>query len=154
MKKTLLILCSLLMIVLFGACGQTVEDAGAIITEYYTVTPPDTWEGRYVYEITGREDQTYTLTLSEKTAYEEMGAGTLCTLMLFSTADSSYKELPDYRLLAALDTPEGAFYVAAVFPTDVQFSETSAEAYLALSEQIPEVLATLKAAEGIDITLP
>ena len=117
------------------------------MTDYYSLTLPSQWLDRCAWVITRKDDGTDILKLYEKTAYEETGAGKLCSLMLFT--DTAYKELPDYQLLGTLDTREGAFCLVAVFPTDVQFTNETMDAYNGLYEELPAVLDTLCPREGI-----
>ena len=76
-----------------------------IHTKYYSLTLPDSWGTCCFYSVF---DDT-TLVLREAASYESFGGGKLCTLMLMPTDDETYKDFPDYELLAALDTPEGSF---------------------------------------------
>lgn len=123
-------------------------------TKYYTVTLPEEWKDVCVFEIIDLEDGTYNLTLYELTSHEEMGAGKLCTIMLMPTSDDTYKDFPDYELLTALDTPDGSFYVIALFPTDVQFNENTVETYNVMADQLIDVLWTIRPNEGIEMAMP
>ena len=154
MKKKPALLFLLLLLLTLCACNQTKEDSNVITTKYYTITLPDEWRNQYIYDIIDQENGTYTLNLYEKTSYEEMGAGKLCSLMLFSSKDKTYKDFPDYKLLAALDTPAGSYHVIALFPTDVQFHKTTLEAYNALFEQIMDVVYSIHPVDGIEMAMP
>ena len=125
-----------------------------IETDYYSLTLPAAWLDKCVWEISDKDDGTYILTLREKTAYEEMGAGKLCSMMLFPAGDESYKELPDYQMLGSLDTGNGSFYLIALFPTDVQFSESTVERYNEMFDQLQDVLYTLSPAVGVELAMP
>ena len=74
--------------------------------------------------------------------------------MMIPTDDDTYKDFPDYELLCALDTPDGSFYVVALFPTDVQFSENTADTYNAMFEELMDVLWTIHPNNGIEMAMP
>ena len=131
------------------------EDIDPVIeTDYYSLTLPMEWLDKCVWDITAKNDGTYILNLYERTSYDEMCAGKLCSLMLFPSDDNSYKDLPDNQLLAVVDTPEGSYSVVALFPTDVQYSPNTAENYNAMSDQVMDVLFSLSPAEGIEMAMP
>ena len=121
-----------------------------IHTKYYSLTLPDSWGTCCFYSVF---DDT-TLVLREAASYESFGGGKLCTLMLMPTDDETYKDFPDYELLAALDTPEGSFYVIALFPTDVQFTEDTMDTYNEMYDQLMDVLYTLQPNDGIEMAMP
>ena len=125
-----------------------------IETDYYSLTLPAEFLDKCIWEIFGNEDGTYSLSLYELTAHEEFGGGKLCSLMLFPTGDESYKDLPDYQMLGSLDTADGSFYLIALFPTDVQFSESTAERYNEMFNQLQDVLYTLSPAVGVEMAMP
>jgi hypothetical protein len=152
-KKSFLFWIPILLLTLC-ACHQAREDSGSIITKYYTLTLPENWQNQCIYELLEKEDGTYILNLYEKTSHEQMGAGNLCTLMLFSGSDLSYRDFPHYKLLASLGTPEGSYHVIALFPTDVQFQETTLESYQTLFAQLMDVLNTIRPVEGIGMAMP
>lgn len=154
MKRKFSLLLALLLLFSLCACNQSKKDADVISTKYYTITLPGNWENKCVYEIIPQENGTYTLDLYEKTSHEQMGAGKLCAVMLFSTSDQSYKDFPDYKLLAVLDTTEGRYAVIALFPTDVQFSKDTAEDYSALFAEIMDVLFSIRPVNGVEMAMP
>jgi hypothetical protein len=154
MKKALTLLLGFLLTLSLCACSQTKAkgNENVITTKYYTVTLPEDWKGKCITEIREKEDGTYILNLYEKASYEEMGAGKLCSLMLFSTNDQTYEDLPDYKRLATLNTPEGSYDAVVLFPTDVQFQESTLESYTALYEHITEVLQSMRPVDGISLS--
>lgn len=154
MRKKLSLLFILLLMFTLCACNQVKEKANVITTKYYTITLPEEWENKCTSEIIDHENGTYILNLYEKTSYEEMGAGKLCSVMLFSTKDKTYKDFPDYKLLAALDTSTGSYYAIAIFPTDVQFNEATVKNYSALFEQVMDVVHSICPADGIEMAIP
>lgn len=121
-----------------------------IETKYYTLSLPDHWKETCFYTVV--DDAT--VTLRETDSYEAFGGGKLCTLMLMPTSDDTYKDFPDYELLCALDTPEGSFYVVALFPTDVQCNEDTAETYHAMAEELMDVLYSIKPIGDIEMAMP
>jgi len=121
-----------------------------IETKYYTLTLPDSWGLSCFYSVT---DGT-TVVLRETDSYEAFGGGKLCTVVLVPTDDATYKDFPSYELLAALDTPDGSFYVIALFPTDVQFTEDTMVAYNEMYDQLMDVLYTIQPLEGIEMAMP
>lgn len=121
-----------------------------IETKYYTLTLPDEWSEICRYSVV----DDITVTLREKSSYESFGGGKLCTLLTMSTDDDTYKDFPDYELLCALDTPDGSFYVIALFPTDVQFNEETMDIYNAMVEELMDVLWTIQPNNGIEMAMP
>ena len=109
---------------------------------------------QYPYTFELNSDGTYTVTVRESYAFREFGGGTLFSLMMMPTGDDTYKDFPSYELLCALDTPEGSFYVIALFPTDVQFAEGHAEAYMDMFNNVNQVLQTIEAKDGIEMAMP
>ena len=129
---------------------EPVPEKTVIETKYYSLTLPDHWKETCFYSIF---DET-TVTLRENASYEAFGGGKLCTLRVVPTNDDTYKDFPSYELLAALDTPDGSFYVIALFPTDVQFSDKTMESYNAMADELMDVLYTLQPNEGIEMAMP
>lgn len=125
-----------------------------ISTPYYTLSVPKTWANGYTLEIVEREDSAYNLVVYETRSYQEFGGGKLCTLMMVPTDDASYTDFPDYEMLCALDTPEGSFYVVALFPTDVQFDADTAEDYNAMAEELMDVLYSIRPVGDIEMAMP
>ena len=124
--------------------------APIIETKYYTLPLPDEWKETCFYTVTDE----VTVTLREAYSYEAFEAGKLCTLMLMPTSDDTYKDFPDYELLCALDTPDGSFYVIALFPSDVQFNEDTVESYNAMADTLMDVLWNLQPKDGIEMAMP
>ena len=154
MKRNISLLLALVLLFSLCACNQSKKDANVISTKYYTITLPGNWENKCVCEIIPQENVTYTLELYEKTSCEQMGAGKLCSIMLFPAGDKSYKDFPDCKLLAVLDTAEGSYAAAALFPTDVQFSKDTAEDYSALFAEIMDVLFSIRPTDGVEMAMP
>lgn len=132
---------------------QSENPSPVIETDYYSITVPIEWLDKCVWEITDNANGTYILNLYELTSHEAMDAGKLCSIMLLPTTED-WSVFPDYTLHGILYTPEGDYQILALYPTDVQFDEGTAEAYNALFEQLSDVLTTLSPAHGIEMAAP
>ena len=144
-KVTTLLLCIILVASLFAACGHKKDDTNNIDTEgidvnkisngCFTVTVPDSWEGKYGVII---DDET--IQLYQKAAYESFGGGHLCSFAVFN--DEGYKELPDYEVLISGDKT----YIV-MYPTDVQADiedEESTAEYFEMFDQLPQVVGSFE----------
>ena len=161
-KYTTALLCIVLTAAIFSACGngdvtdnadintdidtkENIEgiDVNKISNEYFSVTVPDTWEGKYVTIIDDESIQLY-----QKAAYESLGGGWLCSFKVYY--DESYKELPSYDVLisgAKTDAEtnqvlEKHKYIV-IYPTDVQADiedEESTAEYFEMFDQLPQVV--------------
>lgn len=174
MKKFALVLCILLILSFLGcgvpdesptptqakemmAPGLGEDDTGpvtVIYTDYYRLKLPNSWGNTCLCEIKPTEGGTYDLVIYEAQSLRNCDGGKLCTLMMVPTSDDDYKDFPDYELLCALDTPEGSFYVVALFPTDVQFDADTAESYNAMYEELMDVLYTIRPVGDIEMAMP
>ena len=125
-----------------------------IRTEYYSLKLPHTWGNTCLYKVHALDNGAYSTIIYEHDSIVEFGGGKLCTLMMVPTDDDTYKDFPDYELLCALDTPEGSFYVVALFPTDVQFNENTANTYNTMFEELMDVLWTIHPNNGIEMAIP
>ncbi len=125
-----------------------------IETKYYSLELYDVWADACRYEIFQMDSGLYILSLYETTAYEEFGGGKLCSIQLINAGDDTYKDFPSYEWLGELDTPDGRFNVIVLFPTDVQFSENTAQAYTQMYDSIHDVLFTLSPQEGVELAMP
>jgi len=125
-----------------------------VLTDYFSLTLPHSWANTCVYTVTDMGNGVYCANLYEAEAYWEFGGGNLCSLLLMPTGDDTYKDFPDYQLLAALDTPEGSFYVVVLFPTDVQFIEATQQTYSTMFEELPEVLCSITPVPGVEMAMP
>ena len=121
---------------------QSQEAVGLLTTDYYTLTIPESWVGKCVCDVHGRDDGSYSMSVHETNAYLESGTGTLFTIMMLPESED-YSGYPSYELLGPLDTPHGTFNLIALFPTDVQFAEAHAQEYLEMNESVQDVLASL-----------
>lgn len=63
--------------------------------------------------------------------------------------DFSY--LPDYKQYGTLTTPDGSYSIVILYPTDFQYTTENASVYEKMTDQIPEVLDSIKASDGCAI---
>ncbi len=115
-------------------------------TQYYTLTIPASWEGRYEYE---KYDNT--LTFYERESYQYGYGGRLFSVSV--EMDDSFRQGPDYSELGAIIedwevSPPFVGYAVVTYPTDVQFSQDTEEAYHSMSEEIETILSSFTPAEG------
>ena len=125
----------------------------SLTTDYYSLSLPGSW-GDCICVINYLDRGGYSASIHEYYGFKNFGGGKLCTLMMVPTDDKSYKDFPDYELLCALDTPEGSFYVVALFPTDVQFDEDTAADYNAMAEELMDVLYSIRPVGDIEMAIP
>ena len=133
------------------------EDKGPaayIYTDYYRLKAPISWGNTGLSKTASLDSGGYSLAIYEHDSFIDFGGGKLCTLMLVPTEDETYKDFPDYELLCGLDTPEGSFYVVALFPTDVQFNEETMEDYNAMYEELTDVLYTIRPVGDTQMAMP
>ena len=184
MKKLALILCILLLLSLVGCgakevspesdprlepvCGDGPQETDSatiakdegpipayeIYTKYYKVPIPQEWADSCAYDIFEMDNGLDILSLYEVTAYDEFGGGKLCSIQLMPTNDETYKDFPDYEFLGVLNTPEGNFNLILLYPTDVQFTEETMDAYNEMAQKLPDVLCTISPKEGIEMAMP
>lgn len=151
-KFTTVLLCIVLAAAIFSACGnadtdtkENIEgiDVNKISNGYFSVTVPDSWEGKYVTIIDDENIQLY-----QKAAYESFGGGWLCSFEMFN--DEGYKELPSYEvLITGAETDAGTNQVLeeqiyiVTYPTDVQADledENSTSEYFEMYDQLPQIV--------------
>ena len=126
---------------------------GILETEYYTLTLPEYWIGKCVSDLHNRDDGSYSMSVHETQAFFEFGGGTLFTIMMLPTGED-YSIFPSYELIGALDTPHGTFNLVALFPTDVQFTEATAQVYNQMNESVMDVLYSITAQNGAELAMP
>ena len=151
-KFTTVLLCIVLAVAIFSACGnadtdtkENIEgiDVNKISNGYFSVIVPDSWEGKYVTIIDDENIQLY-----QKAAYESFGGGWLCSFEMFN--DEGYKELPSYEvLITGAETDAGTNQVLeeqiyiVTYPTDVQADledENSTSEYFEMYDQLPQIV--------------
>jgi hypothetical protein len=131
----------------------TEAPAGVIDTEFYTLTLPEEWIGKTLCDLHKRDNGSYSMSVHEIQDFSGWGGGTLFTLMMLPESED-YTIFPDYQLIGVLDTPVGTFTLIALFPTDVQFAEGHAEAYMDMFNNVNQVLQTIEAKDGIEMAMP
>ncbi len=164
-KFTTVLLCIVLAAAIFSACGlkddtDTKEntegiDVNKISNGCFSVTVPDSWEGKYVTIIDDESIQLY-----QKAAYESFGGGWLCSFKVFY--DDGYKELPSYDVLInGAKTDAGTNQVleeqtyVVMYPSDVQADledENSTSEYFEMYDELPQVVESFVLVEGSDKT--
>ena len=125
-----------------------------ISTKYFDIALPEAWSTGSCYQTRDTANGGYTVRIYESQSYQQLGSGELCTLMLTPTDDESYKALPAYELLAALDTPEGSFYLIVVPAATPRLAEGAEDTYNAMAAQLMDVLYTVQPKEGIEMAMP
>ncbi|MGM9662007.1 MAG: hypothetical protein ACI3WR_02820 [Oscillospiraceae bacterium] len=128
------------------ASVRSEEDYGLdmlIDTEYYTIKVPNSWEDDCFYEVTDGESYNYTLSFYNKASHEQISGGWLFSINLL-TEFEDYTNYPDYDVLGSLEVYRtGSYNLVVTYPTDVQFSEETANKYNEMSESIPDILSTI-----------
>ena len=144
-KQFLMLLCVILMGTLLAACSGKADtiNPNIISNGQFSVTVPDSWEGKYVTIIDDENIQLY-----QKAAYESFGGGWLCSFEMFN--DEGYKELPSYEvLITGAETDAGTNQVMeeqiyiVTYPTDVQADledENSTSEYFEMYDQLPQIV--------------
>ena len=164
MKRFTFILCILFVLSLCGCSlftPQPVEPtteptkpANVIETKYYTVTLPEDWVDACTYTVyPADEEGPDTLVLSETESYHTEYGGHLCSISLIPHGED-YSYFPSYEWIGMLETPEGDFDIVVLYPTDVQFSDETAQAYHNLANKVEDVINTLTPNDGIGMMMP
>ncbi len=146
------ILCIVMAAAFFSACGlkdgtdtkANTEgiDVNKISNGSFSVTVPDSWEGKYVTILDDESIQLY-----QKAAYESFGGGWLCSFEEFN--DNGYKELPNYEVLMSGGKTDAETnqvldeqtYIV-MYPSDVQADledEKSTSEYFEMFDQLTQV---------------
>lgn len=168
MKRWIFILLSVITVISFSACGSskqledrtptTITDIEenestdttqaksdlVIDTEYYTLSAPSSWKDYCFYEIADGESYNYTLSLYDKASHDAINGGWLFSINLL-TEFEDYSIYPDYDVLGSLEVYRiGSYNIVVTYPTDVQYSEGTAEKYRAMYNDISNILKTIK----------
>lgn len=113
----------------------------------FSVELPQEWQENTVWE-TDETDTTYALSFYEPNSREAGTGGWLFSLLAIPT-DLDYTEYPDYQLVGTLTTEDGFVEnLVVLYPTDVEFTEEYAELFSSLTDQIPDIIATIAPTEG------
>ena len=135
------------------APAETELPTSLLDTKFYTLTLPNQWIGKCICDMHERDDGSYSMSVHEINDFLAFGGGTLFTIMILPTTED-YTIFPSYELLGSMDTPEGTFYLVALFPTDVQFTEENVAVYNEMYEGVADVLDTLAPKNGIILEKP
>lgn len=121
--------------------SEEVEKAeeNTIKTEYYTLTVPESWAGRFVVEKSVKNGFECA-TVYHKKEREENGLGLFFSIYFVS--DPNYFEYLDGMLFAKIDIGE-TYYLYASLPNGVDYSDENAEEYLMMYNSIGSVLDTI-----------
>lgn len=115
---------------------------------YYTIYLPADWQDRYTRDDITDGDCRYDVFC--QTASMNREGGHIFSIVLMPKSED-YTELPSYDYLGTLKTPEGEYTMLAVYPTDVQFSEETADEYNEMAADTEHIVKTIKAAEGAEL---
>lgn len=128
-----------------------------IDTEYYTLSAPNSWNDDCFYEIATGENYNYTLSFYDKASHDAINGGWLFSINLFAEFED-YSYYPDYAVLGSLEVYRiGSYNIVVTYPTDVPYSEETAEKYLEMCNDISEILDTISFKEECvfsDIPIP
>lgn len=126
------------------------EIEGTLIdTEYYTLEVPKSWDGKYCYHVSDREDNTYSFEISEKISYGDLGGGGSLFSVLLIPGGEDYTYYPSYDILGSFTSDEiGSFNIVVLYPTDVQFSEQGRQTYQEMTDGMEDVLDSISFKEG------
>ena len=124
-----------------GSARTTIE------TQFYSVSVPKGWEGIYTYELDYQPQGGYFLAFYELKDHQSFGGGTVMTIGLYPEGED-FSYLPDYKQYGTLTTPDGSYSIVILYPTDFQYTTENASVYEKMTDQIPEVLDSIKASDG------
>ena len=127
-----------------GSARSTID------TQFYSVSVPKGWEGIYTYELDYQPQGGYFLAFYELKDHQSFGGGTVMTIGLYPEGED-FSYLPDYKQYGTLTTPDGSYSIVILYPTDFQYTTENASVYEKMTDQIPEVLDSIKASDGCAI---
>ena len=154
MKRLILLLCILFLLSLLGCSAPETKSDLLIETRYYTLTAPESWAENCVIELKEEKNGEELLVIWEAESHKTEFGGHLFAIRLIPFG-KEYDRFPVYELLASLDTPEGSFYVVALFSDVVpQYSDETATAYQEVAKDIHNVLYSIRPKDGIEMAMP
>lgn len=119
------------------------EGGFVIDTSYYTITLPDSWREDCIYSITESTGYGYSVKFEDRTSHEAIGSGELFVLHLFTWFED-YSIYPVYQVLGSLDVYRiGLYNIVVTYPSDVRFTDDTAEQYNRMFSEIPGILETI-----------
>ncbi len=137
-----------------GQYGEIVLADNILDLSYFLLAIPDSWEGRYAYDILENPyldgiPERYWVTFYERQEYEASGCGVLFEIVM--VMEGTDFDHPDADLMGIYYYGDPAnpnclmYSVYVCYPTDVQFTEENAEAYFSLLEDVDIVVRSFEA---------
>lgn len=137
-----------------GQYGEIVLADNILDLSYFLLAIPDSWEGRYAYDILENPyldgiPERYWVTFYERQEYEASGCGVLFEIVM--VMEGTDFDHPDADLMGIYYYGDPAnpnclmYSVYVCYPTDVQFTEENAEAYFSLLEDVDIVIRSFEA---------
>ncbi len=107
-------------------------------TACFSVAIPQSWTGQYVTEIIDRFDYC-SINIYERQSHESGWGG--CVLSIYTaSAEEDISYLPSGEVIGVSNALSQPLQVVAYCPTDVQFSPETMDAYMRLSDTVPEII--------------
>ena len=129
---------------------QKKEDTGIQVEgKYFTLTLPESWKDKY-YENEIENEYGYYMEFIEKTSSDTQYGGWLFSIAI---PDEATFDEPSYNYIGQINIDGKEKTMIVVWPTDVQFSEETAEAYQLLAETSEDVITSVEPNEGITLTM-
>lgn len=165
-KITALLLIASLCSVFVGCSAEKTEpdvkddknDSGTVIiedkneeeiidTEFYTVTVPEEWKDICEYETVkdgGSDSLLYSLNFYEKESREKGFGGFVFSVALMDINEAI--EYPSFDYLGKLhvNSADKDLHVAVLYPSDVQFDESTAKNYNTMNDSVSALLSTIE----------
>lgn len=114
-----------------------------IDTDYYVISVPAGWAETGEWEIIPGDPCGYSLCFYEKQSFHEIEGGFLFSIGLLPD-DVDYTYYPDYDIRGSVEIdPADRFNVVVTYPTDVQFTQETAEQYCRMADEIDAILNTI-----------
>lgn len=130
------------------------DTENVLSTKYYTLTFPTSWKGKYFYDIYEDTDyEYYSLYVYHTKTYEQNNGGMFFCVNLIPVSDD-VPSYPSALYLGDLSTDSaGDFYVYAIFPTDAQFTTSTAKEYQSMYDDVYDILDTLSSCGDADFSV-
>ena len=117
--------------------------------KYFTLTLPESWKDKY-YENEIENEYGYYMEFIEKTSSDTQYGGWLFSIAI---PDEATFDEPSYNYIGQINIDGKEKTMIVAWPTDVQFSEETAEAYRLLAETSEDVITSIEPNEGIRLTM-
>lgn len=137
--------------------AETVENkiGDTISTDYYSISVPASWNGKYSYEVRENYDnEGYSINVRHKDSYGIGYGGLLFSINMYSVAQGDGQFIIDEQpvpveYLGVLKVPGAEdFDVIVMFPSDAQFSDGTMDEYYELFNSNDSVFKTFTATNG------